>query len=207
MKNRWKPTIRILALLIALASLPWKVAAQKPADSTEDPAELTFEQNLALPEIPRKRQAAVANYMGDEARKLVRKGYNVATERKGEVIVVTLPVADVFEPNDSVITSMGRQKLEPLMSYLRIQNGFKMLLAIHTDNTGSPAYRRNLSIKRIEALEKFVAATATFPNQAVGYIMEDQEPLKPNDSRKHRERNRRIEIFIVPDQELLSGLK
>ena len=52
-----------------------------------------------------------------------------------------------------------------------------------------------------------VGVVPSRPEQAYGYAMGDHERRYSNDSRENREKNRRIEIYIIPDEGLIQKLK
>lgn len=168
---------------------------------------LTLKQNVNQPSVPSKLRDAVRSYMKKEALALIKMGYTVETERNGEVIVVSIPVSGLFEPNDTVLLQGGERKLVPLLSYLKSEGRFKMILAMHCDNTGSEQYKEELSAKRLQQVEDFIEQHAHFPNQIVAYSMADNDPLVPNTTRGNRERNRRLEVYIVPFSELISKIR
>lgn len=198
-KRIWHILIAVLAC--AMGTVAQKVASDIPITS------MTLEENLAIPKVNSKQKEALRNYMRREAQALAKMGYTVETDRNGEVIVVTLPASQLFLPNETSLTPSGIKKLEPLLSYLKAVNRFKLLAAMHSDNTGSENYKEQLTTARVDAVMHYIHANAEYPAQAVGYAMADDEPLRPNTTRANREKNRRLEIYIVPGTALLERLK
>lgn len=207
MKNLLRAMIKpFVALFIALLAIAPCCFGQKTDDSSSIYS-LTKQKNTLVPEVPSKQREAVRNYMHREAQALKKMGYKVETERNGEVIVVTIPASILFAPNESELLKEGTRKIEPLLSYLKSEDRFKMLLAMHTDDTGSEIYKTRLSEQRLQSVMEYVESNAAYPSRLVGYALADDEPLAPNDTRSHRALNRRLEIYIVPEVALLSQLK
>lgn len=168
---------------------------------------LTKAENLSVPAVPSKQSKAIADYMLLEAQALVKMGYRVETERNGEVIVITIPARELFNPNETELLKSGRTRLEPLASYLKVQGRFKVVLAMHSDDTGSASYKDRLTEDRLDSITEYLASISNYPDQMIGYAMADEEPLQPNNNIVNRDTNRRLEIFIVPDMGLIKKLK
>lgn len=180
------------------------------AATNSDTAPASALEQLALlkddthtPALPQKQKVAIREYMLGQARRLKNAGYKVETMRKGEVIVVTIPTDKMFAPNDSVLYLSAQQMLQRFVPYLRTPGMYKLVLAAHSDDTGSEAYQLQLTDSRIIALYDFFEQQGVDTPSLIGYPLGSIKPLCPNDSRTNRAANRRIEIYIVPDQGLI----
>lgn len=182
---------------------PASVAAVEAPDA-EDP---TLEQALATPEVPAKLNAFVKGYMKREALALHKAGYKVETMRKGEIVIATIPTDKLFAPNDTVLLPSAAKELRPFLPYFKVQDKFKIILAIHTDDTGSDAYLTQLAEKRIVALYDYFDNNATHTESLTGYPIAANDPLKDNNSGANRAENRRLEIYIVPSTGLIDEMK
>lgn len=203
---------RNILTTLVLASGIWQATgAQEPVASgasQELPAEeMTIEQTLAVPEVPAKLNAYVKGYMKREALALHKAGYKVETMRKGEIVIATIPTDRLFEPNDTILSKSAASLLKPFLPYFKVPGKFKVVLALHTDDSGSDSYLSSLSEKRIMALYDYFDSNATATDSLTGYPMAANEPLKENNSRGNRAENRRLEIYIVPDKGLIEEMK
>lgn len=193
-----------------LACVP--AAAQKTDHSTQqlyDLSELTLDETLMIPEVPQKQKDYIKAYMKREAQALQKMGYKVETMRKGEVVIASVPAAELFAPNDTVLLPSAYDKLKPFLPYFRTHGKFKVILAMHSDDTGSDKYLYALTEKRIVALYNYFDTYASQTDMLQGYPMADSEPLPdtPNNTMANRSKNRRLEIFIVPGPILISEAK
>ena len=129
--------------------------------------------------------------------------------RKGEVVIASVPAAELFAPNDTVLLPSAYDKLKPFLPYFRTHGKFKVILAMHSDDTGSDKYLYALTEKRIVALYNYFDTYASQTDMLQGYPMADSEPLPdtPNNTMANRSKNRRLEIFIVPGPILISEAK
>lgn len=193
-----------------LACVP--VSAQKTDNSQQqlyDLSELTLDETLMIPEVPQKQKDYIKAYMKREAQALQKMGYKVETMRKGEVVIASVPAAELFAPNDTVLLPSAFDKLKPFLPYFRTHGKFKVILAMHSDDTGSDDYLYALTEKRILALYNYFDNAASQTDMLQGYPMAGSEPLPhtPNNTMANRNKNRRLEIFIVPGPILISEAK
>lgn len=165
------------------------------------------ESATAPPAMTTRQEKAVAEYMLREGQALKKRGYTVEKESDGTVIVVTLPAGSLFAPNDTTLMESGAKLLEPLMAYMAHPDRFKIVVATHSDHTGSPSYKVRLTQARLAAVMDYIDRHASHPEAAQGYAMADEEPLRPNTNRHYRDINRRVEIYIVPGNALLERLR
>ncbi len=89
------------------------------------------------------------------------------------------------------------------MAYLKTEGRFKIILAMHSDDTGSASYLEKLTGDRLKAVMGYFEKHAEHHEQIATYALADKEPVRPNSNIANRTQNRRLEIYIVPDQELL----
>lgn len=196
---------RILCLIIA-AFIAAEAGAQKKkgeAAVAPDIHAVSKSENLSFPAVPEKQHKFISDYMLREAQAIVKQGYKVETERQGEVIVVTIPASSLFMPNSTELEVSGQKLLDPFTAYLKTEGRFKMLLAMHSDDTGSASYLEKLTGDRLKAVTSYMEKHYEHPEQIAGYALSDNEPVRPNSNIANRAQNRRLEIYIVPDQELL----
>lgn len=172
------------------------------------PAEdMTLEQALAVPPVPQKLNAFVKGYMKREALALHKAGYKVETMRRGEIVIATIPTDKLFAPNDTVLLKGCEPLLKPFLAYFKVADKFKVVLAIHTDDTGSESYLNSLAEKRIVALYDYFDRSAPHTEHLIGYPVAANDPLSDNTTRGGRAENRRLEIYILPNTALIEEMK
>lgn len=203
--GKWIYKIMCAVMLLAISA--------QPAFATDDVAagDIDAAQQLAMlrddihtPQIPKGQRVAIREYMLSQARRLKDAGFKVETMRKGEVVIVTLPTDDLFPPNDSVLYENVEGRLKRFVTYLKTPGMYKVVLAAHSDDTGSETYQLNLTEARILALYDFFERYVTDASSLIGYPLGGIKPLAPNDTRSRRAANRRVEIYIVPDDGLIA---
>ena len=193
----------ILMLSFAML-LPMEGFARK---KVVDIYELSLDDNLELPEISNDKQSEnIQEYQYKTALELKKKNYDVELMRDDEVIVVTIPASVLFEANESVLTKLGESTIKPFLQYLKNPGFYKMLLVMHSDNTGSDSYTVDLTKKRVNAVYDWIDENGDV-DFVVPYALGATDPLNDNNSLENRRNNRRLEIYLVPKEIMLEQAK
>ena len=87
---------------------------------------------------------------------------------------------------------------------------YKIVVALHTDDTGSEGYRQNLSTSRIYSvydwlMDEIDEGKISEDIVIVPYAMGSNMPLVSNDTRKNRKENRRLEFYFIPGPKLIEN--
>ncbi len=169
--------------------------------------ELSLDENLATPEIKNAKQAdKIQDYQYDIAVAFKRSNYDVEIMRDDEVIVITIPASQLFDPNDTVLSPVGEAQLKPFLRMLKNPGFYKMLLVMHSDNTGSSEYTLNLTRQRVNTIFDWFDENASV-DYVVPYALGDTDPIVDNNSVENRKRNRRLEIYLVPERTMIQQAK
>ena len=195
-------------ILLAVAMLgllcPQRVNAKS---DTDDIYEMSLDENLVTPEIKNEKQAdKIQDYQYDIAVGFKQSKYDVEVMRDGEVIVVTIPASVLFEPNDTMLTQLGQTQLKPFLRMIKNPGFYKLLLVMHSDNTGSPEYTLNLTRQRVNTIFDWFEENGSV-DYVVPYALGETDPIVDNNSVENRKRNRRLEIYIVPEKTMIQQAK
>ena len=177
--NRTGVIAGALMLAVSLSGAPAAVAQDAgatPVALQEELADLTMEETLLLPQVPQKQKQYIKEYMLREARALQKLGYTVETMRQGEVVVATVPCGRLFLPNDTTLMPSAGNELKHFLPYFRTPGKFKVILAVHSDDTGSEPYLYSLTEKRVLALYDYFDAHAAQTENLMGYPLGPSEP-------------------------------
>lgn len=195
----------LLLIIILLTAVGSWASDNVPDDAAEAESELKAE--LSTPVIPKKQQAYVQSHMRGVAEALYRDGYDVETMRDGEIVIVVIPTDGLFLPNESQLYGTASKHLDKIRQYFSPKGRYKILLAVHSDNTGSEDYLFSLTEGRVNALLDYYQDRGVDIDSIIGFPMGDSEPLTDNSTRAARAANRRLEIYLIPDTELISQAK
>lgn len=211
------PTKRhIFAAAIVACSLSCgiKASAQSYTDpykgySEETFMDMDFEPNLATPVVGAKEKPAIRKNILKVANSLKGK-FTVDLMREDEVFVVSIPAEDLFLPNDTLLNSGASRILSGLTAILADPMEYKIVLAMHTDDTGSETYREYLSTARLNSvydwfMNEIDSGRLNERQLIIPFAMGGLMPVQPNDTRSHRNENRRLEVYFIPGPSLIKA--
>lgn len=201
----------ILYLWLVLGLFGFSSAAQ---ENLED---MTFAQMIKSVDLSKEPKAAdlIRKFQDLEARKKLMVGplspkqgkCNIEAYRKKEVILITIPAHELFAPNSSEVSPGAAKYLNPLKRYMKDPDMFRVLLVMHTDNTGSLQYRDNITADRVDAITAWFDDQGADTSYTFSYAFGDEAPLVPNTSIENRDKNRRLEVFLMPGTKMLEAAK
>lgn len=185
------------------------LAGQQPLNAKDDYDiyELSLDENLLLPEIKNEKHAdKIQEFQYDMAVAFKKSNYDVEIMRDDEVIVITIPASQLFDANDTVLNRVGEERLKPFLRMIKNPGFYKLLLVMHSDNTGSEFYTLNLTRQRVNAIFDWFDENGSV-DYVVPYALGDTDPIVDNNSVENRKRNRRLEIYLVPEKTMLQQAK
>lgn len=179
------------------------------SQQSPNPLDLDIDQNIVTPAVPRKAVKPLQEHMVALARRLQKDGIpnaSITSLRDGQVLKVTFLAEDFFAPNDTVVRQEAHKLLSPLVRYMRRPSMYKMLMAVHSDDTGEALYSDHLTQARAEALDIYVERIMGInPSPLIPYAMGREDPTDTNDTRAGRRLNRRVEFYLIPLQQLIKN--
>lgn len=202
-------SLRISLTLFAavLLGLPATAAGKKDTEAF-DPYSAGIEENIKTPPVPAKLKERVAAAMTKLQHTLTNGGYKTDKVRDGEVVVVTVEASKLFRANSTVLREGAAAVLQPLVPYLKRTDNYKIVLAVHSDDTGDAEYSDRLTADRASAIDSFVASkTGGGESNIIPYGLGSDEPVASNASIRNRAANRRVEFYFIPTEEFISKVK
>lgn len=186
-------------------------AAYAFADTSDDSGSaynLTAEQNINTPLVPQKASNTMIRHMDGLSKTLTKHNFEVKKTRKGEVLKVIIPADKLFAPNATTLLPSAVPMLNAFEALVKRPKLYKLVILAHTDDTGDEIYSDNLSEVRANAIDEFFEDMALNSEaNVIPYGIGFDEPLFDNHSIVNRSRNRRIEIYIIPTQQLIDMAK
>lgn len=201
------------AAIFALAPL----AANAQADTGHSPRiseldDLTFIEMIHSVDLG-KQSEFIQKFQQKEGQERLLKGKyrqdgcTVENFRNKEVLLITIPASNLFGPNEIELSAKADEYLRPLKRYLKDPDMYRVLLVMHTDNTGSEQYRNELTQDRVDAVFEYFEGLGMNTTYLFSYAMGDDDPLRDNDSVNNRAANRRLEVYLMPGKKMLDMAK
>jgi len=145
--------------------------------------------------------AIIGHQMDQRAKEIDQNVPGAIVQRVGEGIQVTFPSGLLFDFDSDVIRSNAATNLNSLARSLSKYNDSNLMIAGHTDATGSSDYNQGLSDRRAGSAARYLTAHGVSRYIATAGLGE-REPVSSNATDAGRQQNRRIEIAIYAGADL-----
>ena len=144
----------------------------------------------------------IGNYMDKQAAEIERDIEGAKVERVGEGIKITFSSGILFDVDKSNLKDPYKGELAQLATILNKYEDTNILLAGHTDSTGSEEYNLELSRRRAGSVANYLATQnvnrVRFATEGYGKT----DPIASNETAEGRAQNRRVEVAIWANEKL-----
>jgi len=144
----------------------------------------------------------IGNYMDKQAAEIERDIEGAKVERVGEGIKITFSSGILFDVDKSNLKDPYKGELSQLAAILNKYDDTNIMLAGHTDATGSDEYNLELSRRRAGSVASYLATQnvnrARFTTEGYGKT----DPIASNETAEGRSQNRRVEVAIWANEKL-----
>lgn len=122
----------------------------------------------------------------------------VSVTRSGDNITLNMPGNITFKTDSA---DLNASFFEVLNSVGKVVNQFEQTVievAGHTDSTGSDQYNQQLSQRRADAVASYLKTRSVRSDRIITVGAGEGHPVASNDTADGRQRNRRVELTLVP---------
>ncbi|HUL80700.1 MAG TPA: OmpA family protein [Gammaproteobacteria bacterium] len=122
----------------------------------------------------------------------------VSVTRSGDNITLNMPGNITFKTDSA---DLNASFFEVLNSVGKVVNEFEQTVievAGHTDSTGSDQYNQQLSQRRADAVASYLKTRSVRGDRIITVGAGEGHPIASNDTAEGRQRNRRVELTLVP---------
>lgn len=151
----------------------------------------------------------IGNHMEKQAKELEQAVPEAEVERvnNGEAIRVTFDSGILFGFDNTTLSPESREALSRFAANMNANPQTNIRVVGHTDSTGKYDYNVGLSKRRAQTVVNFLRE-----HQVDGYRITTEgvgpdQPIADNGTPEGRAKNRRVEIFILPSQEMINAAK
>ncbi|WP_373497046.1 OmpA family protein [Aquiflexum sp.] len=147
--------------------------------------------------------AGIGVYMDKQAEKLEKEMKDAEIERVGEAIKVTFDSGILFGFDSFALTPEAQETIMKFADILNEYPDTDITIEGHTDNKGAYEYNLNLSRKRAEAVNNYLKMQQVSGDRMVTNGFSFDRPIADNSTEEGREKNRRVEILITANEDLI----
>ncbi|HXN07726.1 MAG TPA: OmpA family protein [Nitrospiria bacterium] len=143
----------------------------------------------------------IGNYMDKQAAELEKVA---ETRRTQDGILVTMRDKVLFDVDKAELKTESKGSLAKIADVLKRYPKTDMTVAGYTDNTGKQKHNEELSEKRAESVRFFLVDNGIKSARITAKGFGSENPLGDNATVEGRAQNRRVELHIVPNDDLVS---
>ncbi|NVJ61036.1 MAG: OmpA family protein [Gammaproteobacteria bacterium] len=142
----------------------------------------------------------VGAYMDAQEKELREEleGTGVRVAREGDNIRLIMPNNITFGVDRSEVQSGFYGTLQSVSKVLTEFNESVLVVAGHTDSSGSATYNMDLSVKRAQSVASYLIQQGVDSNRLKVRGFGESMPLTSNGTENGRAQNRRVELLIEP---------
>lgn len=127
------------------------------------------------------------------------KGSGVTVQRQGDTINLNMPWGITFDSGKTNVKPNFTPVLDDIANVMIKYPETKIEVQGHTDNVGDNNSNLSLSQLRAQSVTSYLAAKGVDSNRIRSVGFGESMPIASNDSAEGREKNRRVEIKIIPN--------
>jgi len=146
----------------------------------------------------------VGNYMDKQEEAMRQNLANVegaSIQRNMETLTVTFKSDILYDVNSVALKAGSYDELNRVAKVLAQYPQTNILVAGHTDGTGSADHNLKLSEKRAAIVKNALAGEGVNPSRIMTIGYGENKPIADNNTESGRQMNRRVAITITPQQQ------
>jgi len=146
----------------------------------------------------------IGNYMDKQEQAMRQTLANVEganVQRNMDTLAVTFKSDILFAVNSATLKGGAFDEISRVAKVLNQYPETRMTVAGYTDSTGSEELNQKLSEKRAESVKNALVGEGVNPARITTVGYGESKPVADNDTEAGRQLNRRVTIFITPNQQ------
>ena len=145
----------------------------------------------------------IGYYMDTQEAELRKKlrGSGVSVEREGNNINLIMPGNITFSSGNATLEKNFLSVLDSVVLVLNEFNKTLVVVAGHTDSSGSNELNQRLSERRAQSVSTYLTAAGVLTDRIEVIGFGEAQPVASNKTNEGKELNRRVEITLLPIME------
>lgn len=149
--------------------------------------------------------ALIGNKMDKQKAELEKiNNAQVESINDGQAIKVTFESGILFATNSSTLSSASKTSLSQFAVSLQNNPDTDVKIVGHTDNTGSDKVNNPLSEARAESVKNYLLSQNVASSRLTSEGHGSYEPIADNSTSAGKQQNRRVEVYILPNQKMIN---
>ena len=145
-----------------------------------------------------KQQAEFNRVLAEE-----RRANQIEIERlQNENLKITMNSEVSFAYNSAQLTPAFHNTLDKVADILNRYPRSSIRITGHTDSRGSSEYNQQLSVQRAQSVGNYLSNRGVDSRRVMADGRGESQPRATNETEAGRQLNRRVEMLIIPDQDI-----
>jgi outer membrane protein OmpA-like peptidoglycan-associated protein len=146
----------------------------------------------------------IGNYLDKQAQELdAIPGADV--QRKDDALIVNMQGGVLFDSNSAMLSPGGADRIRSLARTVQSYPQERIIVKGHTDSQGDERSNQRLSEDRADSVRNLLVAEGVTPSRITAVGLGASMPVATNSTAEGRQQNRRVEIELRPDEEVMRG--
>lgn len=147
----------------------------------------------------------IGKKMDKEAQRIEEEIPGAKVERVEDGIVLTFDEKSgvYFATNKSNINEASQETLDKLAAIFNEYGDTNILVVGHTDSTGNDDYNMKLSKERATSVSNYLVSKGVSSGRITTEWFGETQPMYDNSTAEGRSKNRRVNIAIVPNEDMV----
>lgn len=146
---------------------------------------------------------AIGIYMDKQAKKMEEEIKDAEIERVGEDIKVTFESGILFGFDSYSLTPAAQENIMKFAEILNEYPDTNIMIEGHTDSRGTHQYNQTLSERRAMSVKNYLKMQGVDDSRMTTLGHSFDKPVATNDTDEGRAKNRRVEILISANEDLI----
>jgi outer membrane protein OmpA-like peptidoglycan-associated protein len=146
----------------------------------------------------------IGNYLDRQAEEL-KQIEGASVERKEDHLVVNMQGGILFDTDSASLSPSGVEKVRTLAQTIQKYPRERVIVKGHTDSQGDDRYNQRLSEDRADSVRNLLVAEGVTPSRITAVGLGSNVAVASNSTAEGRQQNRRVEIELHPDDDVLQG--
>ena len=146
----------------------------------------------------------VGNYLDKQAKEIdAIPGADV--ERRNDALIVNFAGGILFDTDSASLSPGGYDRLRTLAQTVSQYPKERLIIKGHTDSQGNDRYNQTLSEERADTVRSYLVSEGVSSARVTAIGFGSKMPVATNATAEGRQQNRRVEIEIRPDEEVMQS--
>ncbi|MDR3217588.1 MAG: OmpA family protein [Dysgonamonadaceae bacterium] len=150
--------------------------------------------------------ALIGNKMDKQKKELEQiESAKVEAINDGQAIKVTFDSGILFATNSSTLNQASKAALTQFANSLKSNPDTDVEIYGHTDSTGSDKINIPLSEQRASSVKAFLIEQSILAARLATAGLGSSQPVSDNATSLGKQQNRRVEVFIIPNEKMIKA--